>query len=521
MEGQYRNNILKGLCRQQHRIPDVIGNFTNLRYLNFVDNNLQGPIPDALGSIGNLDLSANRLTGPIPSCLGNMTSLCDVSLHNNQLSSSIPMELCDVRDLVYLDMSSNNLHGSPPFGIGNFRLAIAIDLSDNKLSGSIPSMISGLQELSYFSLSGNSTEKSSITRLSQNELSGGIPKDLEELSYLEYFNVSFNKLEGEIPSGGPFVKFSVASFMGNPGLCGPSRLQVPPCPKFSHRKQKQSLILKIILPVLASGLLLLILTFFMMRQHKKKSGIPIQDDSHMLKSTRRISYFELFAATNQFRESHFTGAGAFSSVYRAVLSDGIEVAIKVFKMEIREAFRSFDAECEILRNTRHRNLVQIIGSCSNLDFKRLSVTIDVASAIEYLHHGYSTPVVHRDLKPSNVQLDDGMVAHVGGFGLVRLLDEGQSTVLSNNLATTGYIAPECGLGGLISTKADVYSYGILLMETFSGKKPIDSMFEADVSLKHWIHDECCGGGSLINVIDPKLLNEDGGDWSIFKEQCFS
>ena len=59
------------------------------------------------------------------------------------------------------------------------------------------------------------------------------------------------------------------------------------------------------------------------------------------------------------------------------------------------------------------------------------------------------------------------------------------------------------------------------MEVFSGKKPTDSMFEADMSLKHWIHDECCGGGSLINVIDPKLLNDDGVDWSTFKEQCFS
>lgn len=570
----------------QGSIPHAIGNVTNLRYLNLEDNNLKGHVPDALGrlpktqqlflggnklqgsipiglcqlrSIGDFDLSANRLTGFIPSCLGNMTSLRDVRLQNNQFSSSIPMELCDVRDLVYLDISSNNLHGSLPVGIGNFKLAEFIDLSYNKLSGRIPSMINGLQELNYFSLSGNMLQGFILTTfgqlrslqsldLSRNELSGGIPKDLEGLSYLEYFNVSFNKLEGEIPSGGPFVKFSAGSFMGNLGLCGPPRLQVPPCPMLSDRKQKQSLILKIILPVLASGLLLLILTFFMMRQHKKEGGIPVQDNSHMITSTRRISYFELLAATNQFGESNLIGVGAFGSVYRAVLSNGIEVSVKVFNTEVRKAFRSFDAECEILRNIRHRNLVQTITSCSNLDFKalvfkymtngslakwlhasghllsftqRLSIMIDVASAIEYLHHGYSTPVVHRDLKPSNVLLDDDMVAHVSDFGLARLLDQGQSTMLSNNLSTIGYMAPEYGLGGLVSTKADVYSYGILLMETFSGKRPTNSMFEAEMSLKHWMHDECCGGGSLSNVIDPKLMNEDGGDWSTFKEQCFS
>ncbi|KAJ8443081.1 hypothetical protein Cgig2_004286 [Carnegiea gigantea] len=271
--------------------------------------------------------------------------------------------------------------------------------------------------------------------------------------------------------------------MGNPGLCDSPILQVPPCPRLSNKKQKQSLILKIILPMVASGLLLLILTFFMMRQHKKNSGIPVQDDSHMIKSTRRISYFELLAATNQFGENNFIGAGAFGLIYRAVLLDGIEVVVNVFNTEVPEAFGNFDAECEILRNIRRRNLVQTI------------------STIECLHRGYSTLVVRHDLKLSNVLLDDDMVAHISVFGLARLLDEGQLTILSNNFTTTGFV----------STKADVYSYGILLIETFSRKKPTDSMFDADMSLKHWIHDECCGGGSLINVIDPKLLNEDGVD----------
>ncbi|KAJ8446127.1 hypothetical protein Cgig2_000924 [Carnegiea gigantea] len=156
----------------------------------------------------------------------------------------------------------------------------------------------------------------------------------------------------------------------------------------------------------------------------------------------------------------------------------------------------------------------IHASDHHLSFtQRLSIMIDVALAIEYLHHGYSTPIIHHDLKPSNVLLNDDMVAHAT-----------RSRSIDNTEQQFGYYwihDSRIRIRRLSLNEIDVYSYGILLMETFSRKKPTDSMFEADISLKHWIHYECCGGGSLINLIDPKLLNEGGGEWSTFKEQCFS
>jgi LRR receptor-like serine/threonine-protein kinase FLS2 len=144
------------------------------------------------------------------------------------------------------------------------------------------------------------------------------------------------------------------------------------------------------------------------------------------------------------------------------------VAIKVFNLEVEGAFKSFDTECEVLRNIRHRNLVKIITTCSNIDFKafvleympngslekllysqdrclsilqRLDIMIDVASAVEYLHYGYSTPIVHCDLKPSNILLDEDMVAHVADFGIAKLLGDGDSMTQTMTLATTGYMAP--------------------------------------------------------------------------------
>ncbi|XP_057796844.1 probable LRR receptor-like serine/threonine-protein kinase At3g47570 [Salvia miltiorrhiza] len=118
--------------------------------------------------------------------------------------------------------------------------------------------------------------------------------------------------------------------------------------------------------------------------------------------------------------------------------------------------------------------------------ERLNIMIDVASSLEYLHHGYSTPIVHSDLKPSNVLLDEDMVAHVSDFGIAKLLCDGDSFVLTNTLPTLGYIAPEYGLEGLVSIKCDVYSYGVMLIETFTRKRPSDDMFCGDLSLKSWV-----------------------------------
>ncbi|XP_047954876.1 receptor kinase-like protein Xa21 [Salvia hispanica] len=95
--------------------------------------------------------------------------------------------------------------------------------------------------------------------------------------------------------------------------------------------------------------------------------------------------------------------------------------------------------------------------------ERLNIMIDVASALDYLQGGYSAPIVHSDLKPSNVLLDKDMIAHVSDFGIAKLLCDGDSMVLTNTLGTLGYIAPDYGSDGLVSTRCDVYSYGVMLM----------------------------------------------------------
>ncbi|KAF8392773.1 hypothetical protein HHK36_021010 [Tetracentron sinense] len=208
--------------------------------------------------------------------------------------------------------------------------------------------------------------------------------------------------------------------------------------------------------------------------------------------------------------------------------DGTITAVKVLDLQVEGAMKSFDAECQVLRNVTHRNLVKIISSCSNLDFRalivqympngslekllyshnyflvqRTNIMIDVRLALEYLHHDYLEPVVHCDLKPTNVLLDEDMVAHVGDFSLAKVLAKYKSTTQTSTLGTIGYIAPEYGLEGRVSTKGDVYSYGIMLMEMLTRKKPTDEMFVGGSSLRQWVKSTF--PGLLVKVVDSNLL----------------
>nr|WAU86964.1 birch protein [Betula platyphylla] len=579
-------------CNIKSSIPRDIGNLSNLIALSLLFNELVGPIPITVGrlqmlqglflqgnrleghipsdlchlkSLFKLDLSSNKLSGDIPICMDNLTSLGYLYLDVNKLSSTIPLNLWSVTNLLEVNLSSNSLSGSLPLEIGNTKALMKLDLSSNILSGDIPTTIGGLKNLVNLSLSCNGLEGSipesfgglvslEFLDLANNNLSGEIPKSLEALSYLKYLNVSFNRLQGKIPVGGPFVHFSATSFMSNDGLCGSPRLQVPPCKEGVSRSKKTATacILKYVLPTIGLTMLVVALILVWTRCRKRNAKLSMETKALPLTTWRIISQQELLQATEGLSAKNLLGKGSFGSVYQGTLSDGMVIAIKVFNLEVEGAFKSFDTECQVLRNIRHRNLVKIITTCSNMDFKafvleympngnlekwlysqdhclsffqRLNIMIDVASALEYLHHGYSTPIVHCDLKPNNILLDEDMVAHVADFGIAKLLGDGDSLMHTMTLATIGYMAPgdvfslqlEYGSEGIVSTRGDVYSYGILLMETFTRKKPTDDMFAGEMSLKRWVEES-----SLLlvtKVVDEYLLKTERDYASM--ENCMS
>ncbi|KAL3652191.1 hypothetical protein CASFOL_001872 [Castilleja foliolosa] len=574
-------------CDLSGRVPDEIGNLTNLMVLSARGNHLTGPIPKSLRNLqslqglsfsgnkisgaitsiicelGNLNvlyLGDNQFSGAIPDCIENISSLSTLTLDSNKLSSNIPTSLWNLRGLLELNLSSNSLVGSLVPEMANLKDVIRIDLSLNQLSSVIPSTIEELQTLSSLNLSRNELQGTipesmakmvnlEVLDLSHNDLSGVIPMSLQKLRHLTFFNVSFNGLNGEIPSDGPFENFTFKSFVFNKGLCGDPKYRVLPCHSTSkvERSNMNLRALVISLGIASLVVLVVILACGIARYRKKgNASIPIGINSLPGGHELRVSYYELLAATNGYNESNFVGCGSFGSVYKGTLENGNDVAVKVFNLELEGAFRSFEVECEVLRNLRHRNLCKVIGCCSNQDFKalvleympcgslekwlyshnyfldviqRINIMIDVACALEYLHQSCSVPVIHCDLKPSNILLDQNMTARLCDFGIAKLLGDGESIVQTMTLATLSYIAPEYGMGGFVSVKCDVYSYGIVLMEVFTRNRPNDEIFSGNLSLRTWVKDSM--PNAVINIIDSNLLRRDEDASMSQKLSCLS
>ncbi|XP_045813764.1 probable LRR receptor-like serine/threonine-protein kinase At3g47570 isoform X2 [Trifolium pratense] len=546
-------------------IPTTFEKFQKLQMLDLDANKLSGDIPHFIGNLSQLyylDLHHNMFHGNIPSSIGNCQKLQYLDFSQNKLRGTIPLEVFNLFSLTnLLNLSHNSLSGSLPREVGLLKNIDVLDISENHLSCDIPRTIGECISLEYLYLQGNSfngTIPSSFASLkglryldlSRNRLSGSIPDVMQNISVLEYLNVSFNMLDGEVPTNGVFGNATQVAMIGNNKLCGGiSQLHLPPCPikGRKHTKHHKLRLIAVIVSVVSFLLILsFITTMYWMRKRNQKRSF----DSPTIDQLAKISYQELHQGTNGFSPTNLIGSGSFGFVYKAnLVSEDHVVAVKVLNLQKKGSHKSFIVECNALKNIRHRNLVKIMTCCSGTDYKgqefkalvfdymkngsldqwlhpeilneehpttlglgqRLNVIIDVADALHYLHQECEHLVLHCDLKPNNVLLDDHMVAHVSHFGIARLVlsiggSSWKDTSSIGIKGTVGYAPPEYGMGSEVSKCGDMYSFGILMLEILTGRRPTDEVFEDGQNLHNFV--AISFPDNLMKILDPHIVSRD-------------
>ncbi|KAL5720188.1 hypothetical protein ACHQM5_012875 [Ranunculus cassubicifolius] len=421
-----------------------------------------------------------------------------IIIYNNELVGDLHTNVgLTLPNLSYLDITRNKLTGGIPPSFGNLTYLEALRLGENNLTGSIPSTLGNLKNLILLEVSQNKLlGRLEALDVSHNNISGEIPTEMGKLVYLRYLNLSYNEIEGNVPTEGIFLNSSAFLVSGN------------------------------------SKIFLLLVTYIIRKKQSPSRQFYKDDQQVSYYDLQRVSYNDLYKATDGFSPANLVGSGSTGSVFKGSLNqDESIIAVKVLNLVQHGALKGFMAECDTLKTVRHRNLLKILTVCSSIDYRgnefkalvfeympkgslerwlhpssdgedvprslnfyeRLNIAIDVASALDYLHNDCEPPIIHCDLKPSNILLDDDLTARVADFGLAKFLAKTENDSILNKKETStivirgtiGYIPPEYGMHADVSIKGDMYSYGILLLEMFTGKKPTDDMFVGGLNLRQF------------------------------------
>ncbi|OMO83863.1 hypothetical protein CCACVL1_11126 [Corchorus capsularis] len=325
--------------------------------------------------------------------------------------------------------------------------------------------------------------------------------------------------------------------------------------EYYRRKERIALVAIVVLASVAVASLLVAFSYYCYIRNKvlskrsktqnatlidsKDKASSIDLEVAMDKGLHVFTFKQLHSATGGFSKSNVVGHGGFGSVYRGVLSNGRKVAIKLMDQGGKQGEEEFKMEVELLSRLRSPYLLALIGYCSdgsrkllvyefmangglqehlypisgsnnltvNLDWEtRLRIALEAAKGLEYLHEHVSPPVIHRDFKSSNILLDRNFHAKVSDFGLAKLgSDKAGGHVSTRVLGTQGYVAPEYALTGHLTTKSDVYSYGVVLLELLTGRVPVDSKRPPGESvLVSWALPRLTDREKVVQIMDPAL-----------------
>ncbi|CAN4099022.1 unnamed protein product [Withania somnifera] len=485
------------------------------------------------GQITIVNLQNKKLTGTLSPSLANLDSLLEVHLKGNSLHGQVPTNLTELKFLRLLDLSGNNF--DPP--LPKFRDSVKVitggnaHLVANVTVAAPPPSISPFPPLSHSPKPSKELPSKSPSPSDNQPILSDTPPSPEKSS----------GLVSKAPSG---TKGQTTS----------------------ENHEKTMIIVVVSSASLVITLLAVVLFFKSKRKREKDSGttvikpkdpfdqdnvvkITVSEDpmiytvqsgttttsSGRTEGSRVIEIGNLVISTQDLRR---LGRGGFGVVYKGVIEDGIQIAVKRMESAIinSKALDEFQAEIAVLSRVRHRHLVSLLGysiegnerllvyeymskgalsrhlfrwKILNLEplswTKRLNIALDVARGMEYLHNLAHQSFIHRDLKSSNILLDDDFRAKVSDFGLVKLAPDKERSVATRLAGTFGYLAPEYAVTGKVTTKIDVFSFGVVLMELVTGLTALDEHRSEETRyLVEWFWHIKSNKENLLASVDPAL-----------------
>ncbi|KAE8716673.1 putative receptor protein kinase TMK1 [Hibiscus syriacus] len=442
------------------------------------------------------------LTGTISGNFSKLTSLTTLDLSGNNLTGRIPIELTTLSKLTRLDVSNNRFYGKiPPFR-HNIHLVIDGNPDIGKDPVPTPNGRSSGGSSSGGGSSGNGQKKPNT-----GVVVGSVVGAVGGLSLLVL------------------------------GICLYTR-------KRKHRSRVQSPTTVVIHPHHSGdqdGVKVTVAGSSVAGGNETFSHTSsAPGDVHLVEAGNMvISIQVLKTVTNNFSEQNVLGRGGFGTVYKGELHDGTKIAVKRMESGVvtEKGLAEFKSEIAVLTKVRHRNLVALLGYCLDGNerllvyeympqgtlsrhlfnwedeglqplewMRRLTIALDVARGVEYLHGLAQQSFIHRDLKPSNILLGDDMRAKVADFGLVRLAPvDGKQSIETRLAGTFGYLAPEYAVTGRVTTKVDVFSFGVILMELISGRRALDeTQPEESLHLVTWFRRMHINKDTFRKAIDETI-----------------
>ncbi|KAG0587711.1 hypothetical protein KC19_2G186000 [Ceratodon purpureus] len=453
----------------------------------------------------SLSLAKVGFTGTISPFLANLTSLRQILLNDNALTGSIPTALTTLPVLQTLDVSNNNISGLVPIFSSN----VTFRSTGNPLLGTVlppPSSAPGSPGATPGAASGSSSSSN------VGMIVGIVVGVLALVIAVVILAICLKRRKKRKYSSLMQGQNTVVHPQGDSG-------SDPELGKIvaGHRAAQA--------------------TDGTRTNYSGPSDYQVEEGDHL-----GTSYEVLREVTENFAEKNVLGKGGFGVVYKGTFPDGTMVAVKRMEAAVMstKGLKEFQSEISVLSKVRHRNLVELKGYCayrnerllvyeymaqgtlaqhlfeykalgtSPLEWtRRLSIALDVARGLEYLHGLAHKSFIHRDLKPSNILLGDNWHAKVSDFGLVKLAPENNFSVETRLAGTFGYLAPEYAVTGRVTTKADVFSFGVCLMEMMTGRRALDETeLEENMHLVTWFRRTNTSQETFINCIDPTITVDD-------------